>query len=78
MSAAHTAADCAEQARHAIGANCLDAILAGHSQAEAVAVLKTALTDLQSLTFQDRANAGFAVAMVSVLEQVLSAAGTGD
>ena len=65
---AYTAADCAEQAGHAIGANCLDAILAGRSQAEAVTVLQAALTDLQALDHPDRAAGGFAVAMVNVIE----------
>ena len=74
----YTAADCAEQAGHAIGVNCLDAILAGCSQAEAVTVLQAALVALQTLDHQDRATAGFAVALVSVIEQGLDAAGNGD
>lgn len=74
----HTAADCAEQAGHAIGANCLDAILASQTQAVAVTVLQAALVDLQKLPHPDRATAGFAVALVSVIEQGLEATGTGD
>lgn len=73
-----TAADCAEQAGHAIGTNCLDAILADRSQTDAVIQLTKALTDLQTLPHPDRANAGFAAALVSVIEQGLDAAGQGD
>lgn len=67
----YDAARCAEQAGHAIGANCLDAILAGRSQAESVTVLQAALVDLQALDHQDRATAGFAVALVAVIEKGL-------
>ncbi|MDD5001777.1 hypothetical protein [Rhodoferax sp.] len=67
-----TAADCAEQAGHAIGTNCLDAILAGRSQAEAVTVLQAALNDLHALDHSDRAAGGFAVALVATLERGLN------
>ncbi len=67
----YTAADRAEQAGHTIGANCLDAIFAGRSQANAVTVLQAALIGLQKLPHQKRATAGFAVALVSVIEQGL-------
>jgi hypothetical protein len=64
----YTAADCAEQAGHAIGTNCLNEILAGRSQAEAFTVLQAALVNLQALDHPDRAAGGFAVAMVNVIE----------
>ena len=68
MSAAHTAADCAEQAGHAIGTNCLNEILNAPSQAVSVTALQTALLDLQRLPHPKRAAGGFAVALVAVLE----------
>jgi|GEM_PF-2104576 len=77
LEATFTEGDCAEQAGHVIASNCLDAILAGYSQADAVIQLTKALTALQALD-HSRATAGFAVALVSVIEQGLDAAGKGD
>jgi hypothetical protein len=71
LSKSFTEADCAEQAGHAIGSNCLDAILASQSQAEHCIALTRALLDLQRLAHPDRAAAGFAVSLVSVVEQGL-------
>ena len=64
---AYDADDCAEQAGHALGADCLDAILAGHSQADHCKSLTKALTALQAVD-HPRATAGFAVALVNVIE----------
>jgi len=72
LSKPFTEADCAEQAGHAIAANCLDAILASQSQAEHCIALTAALLDLQRLQHPDRAAAGFAVALVNVIEQGLN------
>jgi len=66
----YTASDCAEQAGYAIGANCLDEILVGHTQADTLIQLTKALTALQALD-NPRATDGFAVALVSVIEQGL-------
>ena len=73
MSRAHTAADCAEQAGHAIGTNCLSDMLNAPSQAESVTVLQAALLDLQRLPHPKRAAGGFAVAMVATLERGIGA-----
>lgn len=70
----YTAADCAEQAGSAIASNCLDGILASKTQAEAMAILQTALLDLQRFPYQDRAAGGFAVMLVNVIELGLNAA----
>ena len=63
-----TASDCAEQAGSLIAHNCLNDILNAPSQAVSTAALKTALLDLQRLSHPERAAAGFAVALVAVLE----------
>ena len=66
-----TVGDTAEQAGHALGVYCLDEILAGHTQADALIQLTEALTALKALD-HPRATAGFAVALVSVIEQGLN------
>lgn len=73
MSRAHTAADCAEQAGHAIGTNCLNEILNAPSQAVSVVALQTALLDLQRLPHPKRAAGGFAVALVATLARGIGA-----
>lgn len=55
-----TVGDPAEQAGHALGVYCLDEILAGHTQADA-------LPALQALD-HPRATGSFAVALVNVIE----------
>ena len=64
----YTAADCAEQAGHAIATDCLNDILNAPSQAVSTAALQTALLDLQRLPHPKRAAGGFALALVNVLE----------
>jgi len=73
-----TVQDLAEQAGSAIASNCLTDILNAPSQAVSVTALKTALLDLQRLPHPERAAGGFAVALVSVIEQGLAAAGRGS
>jgi len=55
----------------ALAVNCIDALLAGHTQAERSKTLTNALLDLQRLPHSKRAAGGFAVALVSVIEQGL-------
>ena len=62
-----TVGDTAEQAGHALGAYCLDGILASHTQADALIQLTEALTALQALD-HPRATGGFTVALVNVIE----------
>lgn len=62
-----TVGDTAEQAGHALGVYCLDEILAGHTQADALIQLTEAFTALQALD-HPRATGGFAVALVNVIE----------
>ena len=66
--ATFTKGDCAEHAGHAIANACLNAMLVSTSQAESVAVLQTALLDMQRMPHQKRACGGFAVALVNTLE----------
>ncbi len=73
MIAAHTTANCAEQAGSAIATNCLNDILNAPSQAVSVTTLQTALLDLQRLPHPKRAAGGFAVALVAVLERGIGA-----
>lgn len=62
-----TVGDTAEQAGHALGAYCLDGILASRTQADALIQLTEALTALQALD-HPRATGGFTVALVNVIE----------
>ena len=64
----YTAADCAEQAGHAIATDCMDAILNSRDQGERMNVLVAALLGLQRLQHPERAAGGFAVALVNVIE----------
>ena len=66
--AIYTAADCAEHAGHALATHCMNDILNAPSQAVSVAVLQTALLDLQRLPHPSRSAGGFAVGMVNTLE----------
>jgi hypothetical protein len=73
MSAAHTPANCAEQAGSTIATNFLNDMLMAPTQAASVAALQTALLDLQRLPYPKRAAGGFAVALVAVLERGIGA-----
>lgn len=63
-----TAADCAEQAGNTIANALLNDLLAVDNQALRSALIKSAILQLATLQHHDRAAAGFAVALVSVIE----------
>ena len=65
------AGNLAEQAGAGIGIDCLNAVLAGATQAKRVRAIQSAVLDLQRLAHPRRAAAGFSVAMVNVLERGL-------
>ena len=63
-----TAADCSEQAGNTLANSLLNDLLAADSQALRVALIQSAILDLATLQHHDRAVAGFAVALVNVIE----------
>lgn len=63
-----TAADCSEQAGNTLANSLLNDLLAADSQALRVALIQSAILDLGTLQHHDRAAAGFAVALVNVIE----------
>ena len=63
-----TAADCSEQAGNTLAHALLNDLLAADSQALRVALIQSAILDLATLQHHDRAVAGFAVALVNVIE----------
>lgn len=63
-----TEADCAEQAGNTIANSLLNDLLAADNQALRGALIKAAILNLATLQHQDRAAAGFAVGIVSVIE----------
>ena len=65
------AGNLAEQAGAGIGIDCLNAVLAGATQAKRVRAIQSAVLDLQRLAHPRRAAAGFSVALVNVLERGL-------
>ena len=65
------AGNLAEQAGAGIGIDCLNAVLAGATQGKRVRAIQSAVLDLQRLAHPKRAAAGFAVALVNVLERGL-------
>ena len=65
------AGNLAEQAGAGIGIDCLNAMLAGTTQAKRVRAIQSAVLDLQRLAHPRRAAAGFSVALVNVLERGL-------
>jgi hypothetical protein len=66
MSAAFTIGDTAEQAGSAIAIHCLNDLVTSKTQCESVAILKSALQDLQ-LVLHHRASAGFAKTLVPLI-----------
>ena len=65
------AGNLAEQAGAGIGIDCLNAMLAGATQAKRVRAIQSAVLDLQRLAHPRRAAAGFSMALVNVLERGL-------
>ena len=65
------AGNLAEQAGAHIGIDCLNAVLTGATQGKRVRAIQSAVLDLQRLAHPKRAAAGFAVALVNVLERGL-------
>ena len=65
------AGNLAEQVGAGIGIDCLNAVLAGATQAKRVRAIQSAVLDLQRLAHPKRAAAGFSVALVNVLERGL-------
>ena len=64
----YTAGDCAEIAGSDIGRALLNDTLAADSQAQRAILIQSAIVKVARLEHQDRAAAGFAVALVNVLE----------
>ena len=64
----YTAGDCAEFAGSDIGRALLNDTLAADSQAQRAILIQSAIVKVARLEHQDRAAAGFAVALVNVLE----------
>ena len=64
----YTAADCSEQAGNALASALLNDLIDADNQALRGALIKAAILNLATLQHHDRAAAGFAVAMVNVLE----------
>jgi hypothetical protein len=71
LATSFTVTDCAAQAGAAIAENCLDAMLAANDQTESANLLAAALVDLATLKHHEHAAAGFAGAMVDVIEHGL-------
>jgi hypothetical protein len=63
-----TAANCSEQAGNTIASALLNDLLAADNQALRGALIKAAILNLATLQHHDRAAAGFALALVNVLE----------
>jgi hypothetical protein len=72
LSKPFTEADCAFQAGAVIAESCLDAMLATDDQTVAAKVLAAALVDLATLKHHEHTAAGFAGALVAVIERGLN------
>ena len=63
-----TAADCSEQAGNTLANSLLNDLMAADNQAVRGALIKAAILNLATLQHHDRAAAGFAIGLVSVIE----------